>query len=193
MLASRNSRRRFPLIVLVSVAIVVTACERQSPESVTPKRSDLAEQPAHESWGTELYLSKDAAPVVRIRSPYTRRYDRPDSTLTLLSGMQDQRVVATIFDASGKTTATVTADEMQYVEEQDRFDAFGAVEVLADDGKSLETEHLYWLEDTKMLYAPGFAKLFDTDRYIQGYDLEATEDLSSYTLARVTGEVPVEE
>ena len=182
-------------VVVLSVLLLATmgaGCRRQSPHTVAPTESDLEERPAHESWGTDFRVSKDGLPTLRIRAPYTRRFERGDSSLTILTDDGEERVIATIFDAEGEITATVKANEITYVEEQGRFDAFGAVDVVAESG-SLETEHLYWLENTKMLYAPGFAKLYEKESYIQGYEMEATEDLSSYTMARVTGQVEVEE
>lgn len=187
-----NSVSALTLLMLTTVA-VTGGCQRQSPRLVVPTESDLEEKPAHESWGADFYLSKNGIPVIRISAPYTRRYDREDSTVTILTATPEQRVVAVIYDNEGETTATVHANEINYVEEQNRFDAYGAVEVVSEPEKSLETEHLYWLEETKMIYAPGFAKLYTDDRYIQGYELEASENLSSYTMARVTGQVEVEE
>ncbi|MDX1429817.1 MAG: LPS export ABC transporter periplasmic protein LptC [Rhodothermales bacterium] len=182
-----------PKILLAAAILSVLGCRRESPATVIPTESDLEERPSHESWGTDSYQSENGIPVIRMQAPYTRRYDHGDSTLTILTAMHEQRVIATIYDGDGAVTATVTADEIRYVEEQNRFDAFGQVVVTTDSGKTLETEHLYWLDDKKMVYAPGFAKLRTTDRYIQGYELEATEDLASYSMARVTGEVEVEE
>ncbi|NNE46427.1 MAG: LPS export ABC transporter periplasmic protein LptC [Rhodothermales bacterium] len=171
----------------------LSGCERRSPEMTAPREADLAEQPAHESWGTEFYVSEEAVPLVVITAPYTRQYDYKDSTLTVLSATEAERVVATVFDDDGRKSSTVTADEIRYVEQSRRFEAYGAVVVLAESGKRLETEHLNWDEESDMIRAPGFARIYTPDENIQGYELEATENLSSYSLASVTGQVYVDE
>ena len=80
----------------------------------TPRAADLEEQPAHESWETQLYVSEDAVPLVVIDAPYSRQYDYKDSTVTILSSSDQIRVVATIFDEAGVKSSTVTADEIRY-------------------------------------------------------------------------------
>ena len=181
------------IVAMLAVAGLLAGCERQSPERTTPRESDLAEQPAHESWGTEFYVSENGIPLVVIKAPYTRQYDHKDSTLTVLSASDSERVVATIMDDNGQRSSTVTADEIQYVEQRRHFEALGAVEVVTDTGRRLETEQLSWDEDSDMISAPGFVRIYTPEENIQGYELESTKDLSTYSLARVTGQVYVEE
>ncbi|MBT8402136.1 MAG: hypothetical protein KJO98_16790 [Rhodothermia bacterium] len=192
MLKSQKSALAFQLLLLATL-MVALGCRRESPATVVPTQSDLEERPTHESWGTDSYLSENGIPVIRMRAPYTRRFDHGDSTLAILTAMGEERVYATIYNSEGAVSATVEANEIRFVEEQNRFDAYGEVVVTTESEKTLETEHLYWLDDARMVYAPGFAKLRTSDRFVQGYELEATEDLASYSMARVTGEVEVED
>jgi LPS export ABC transporter protein LptC len=181
------------LALLASLAVAGGSCERRSPEQTAPRQSDLSEQPSHESWGTEFYVSEDGVPVVIIASPYTRQYDRKDSTVTVLSSLDQERVIAMIMDDEGNKSSTVTADEIRYVEQSRHFDALGAVVVVTETDRRLETEQLSWDEESDMIYAPGFVRIFTPDENIQGYELESTKNLSSYSLARVTGQVYVDE
>jgi len=180
-----------PAVVYVASALLagsLWSCERRSPERTAPREADLVEQPAHESWGTEFYVSEDGVPLVIITAPYTRQYDRKDSTLTVLAAVDGERVVARIMNDEGTPSSTVTANEIRYVEQAGRFEALGAVKVETESGKRLETEHLNWEEKSDMVYAPGFARIFTPDENLQGYELEATKDLSTYSLARPTGQ-----
>ncbi len=178
-------------LVLVVLVGGCSSCESR-PKRTAPSESDLAEQPAHESWGTELYLSEDGLPLVVITAPYTRQYDREDSTVTVLSSSDQERVVATIMDEEGQPSSTVTADEIRYMEESRQFEALGAVVVVTDTDR-LETEQLSWDEDSDMIYAPGFVRIYTPDENIQGYELESTKNLSTYSLTRVTGQVYIDE
>jgi hypothetical protein len=65
--------------------------------------------------------------------------------------------------------------------------------VVTPDEKTLESEHLVWLEDDRKLRTPGFVRITTPNERVQGYNLLADEDLSTYTLARVTGQVTVED
>ena len=186
-------RLRSGALALLIVAIGgSSSCERHSPKRTSPSESDLSERPAHESWGTELYVSEDGSPLVVITAPYTRQYDRKDSTVTVLSASDQERVVATIMDEEGSVSSTVTADEIRYTEQSRHFEALGAVVVVTDTDR-LETEQLSWDEDSDLIYAPGFVRIFTPDENIQGYELESTKDLATYSLSRVTGQVYVDE
>ena len=180
-------------MLLVGALGLFVGCERQSPETTAPRDFDLEEQPAHESWGSEFYVSEDAVPVVVMTAPYTRQYDYKDSTVTVLTSSETERVVATIFDDSGATSSTVTADEIRYMEQRQQFVASGAVVVITETGERLETEQLNWDEESEMIYAPGFARIYTEKENMQGYELEAAKDLSFYSMARPTGVVTVDE
>ncbi len=196
MLVRLDTSRPWPGIgplALILTVVLLTSCERRSPERSTPRASDLSEQPAHESWGTEFYVSEDGRPLVVITAPYTRQYDRKDSTLTVLSSAGQERVFAIIMDDDGAQSSAVTADEIRYVEQSRNFEALGAVVVVTESGRRLETEQLSWNERSDSIYAPGFVRIFTPDENIQGYSLESTKNLSTYSLARVTGQVYVEE
>jgi LPS export ABC transporter protein LptC len=189
---AKKRLRSVALALLVLLAAGVSSCDRPSPERTAPSESDLAEQPAHESWGTELYVSEDGLPLVVITAPYTRQYDREDSTVTVLTASDQERVVATIMDEDGRASSTVTADEIRYTEQSRHFEALGAVVVVTETDR-LETEQLSWDEDSDMIYAPGFVRIYTPDENIQGYELESTKDLATYSLTRVTGQVYVDE
>lgn len=187
--ATRSSVAAF----LLGALAFASACERRSPEMTSPRESDLEEQPAHESWGTQLYVSEDAVPRAIITAPYTRQYDYKDSTLTIMSSLDQERVVAEIFDEEGQASSTVTANQIRYLEQGRRFEATGAVVVETESGERLETEQLNWDEESEMIFAPGFARIFVSDGVYQGYELEAAKDLSTYSLARPTGQMYVDD
>jgi hypothetical protein len=78
-------------------------------------------------------------------------------------------------------------------EDQRRFEATGNVDVVTPEDKRLESEHLVWYEDNRTLRTPGFVRIETPTERVQGYDLTADEDLETYTLNRMTGQVIVEE
>ena len=89
-------------------------------------------------------------------------------------------------------SATIRANRIVYHDEDRRFDARGRVIVTTPGGKHLESEHLVWLEDERRITAPDFVSITTPTDRIQGYRLRADENLDTYQLGRVTGQVTVE-
>jgi hypothetical protein len=170
------------------------------PPTLAEVREELA--PKHESWGVRFTVSETALgreesrPRMHIVSDYMATFETADSTYTLMRGEPDStgnRVLAFLFDVDGDTSATVTTDRMLYFESERRFEARGQVVVVTPEDKRLETEHLHWNEVDRKIRTPGFARITTPGERVQGYELVADEDLATYTLARVTGQVTVDD
>ena len=165
---------------------------------VPPTMDELrAEQlPDQESWFATFDVLNGAKPRLKILADYIAKYEEPDSTYMILKGHPDSlesRVTAFIFDEEGDSSATIIANNMVYFEEDRRFEAHGNVIVETADEKRLETEFLIWLEVERKVQTEGFVRIKSPTENIQGYNLDADEDLENYQIARVTGKAVVED
>ena len=162
-------------------------------------------EPEQESWGARFMVS-EVPPDVEVSRPrmtivaaYLAEYTRGDSTYMLLRGQPSAepdslgRVLVHLFDADGDSSATLTADRVFYFEEEKRFEARGDVVVITRDDRRLESEHLLWFEEERKVRTPGFVRIIMPDERVQGYGLEADEDLHTYQLERVTAQVLLED
>jgi hypothetical protein len=95
--------------------------------------------------------------------------------------------------SNDSVSATIRADRIVYRDAAGRFDARGQVVVTTASGKRLEGEHLTWHEEEGRITTPGFVEITTPTDRIQGYGLRADENLDSYQLGRVTGQVTVED
>lgn len=152
--------------------------------------------PAHLSSDARFSVYDDNEPRAEIVAAHMAHYDEEDSTYTVFQGGSSRaegRVRAYVFDENGDSSAVITADEMIYYDEESRFEARGQVVVETTDGKHLESEHLTWHEDERKIRTPEFVRITTPKDQVQGYGLEADENLASYKLADVTGETTVED
>lgn len=85
------------------------------------------------------------------------------------------------------------SDRLTYLDEERRFLAEGRVVVQTASGKILRSEELTWDEAASRLRTDGFVRITTPEEQLQGYRLDADEDLDTYTLARITGQVLVED
>ncbi len=185
-----------PLAVCLCALFVAAGCY---PEGTTP--ATIAEildegRPVQESWGARFDVQEGERPRVHIIAGYMARIETPDSTYLLLRSAEaapQERVTAYLFDEAGDSSAVLVADILHYYEEERRFESRGNVIVDTFDDKRLETEHLLWYEADRKVRTSGFVRITTPREHIQGYELDAEEDLEHYSLARVTGQVLVEE
>ena len=184
------------LALLLCVSVFSFACRPQAQERVT--LADVSEElkPRQESWDADLLISNDGVPRTILSAAGWQEFAQGDSIITLLTSDPDDpdnRVTALMFDADGVQSAEVKANEMQFFNDEDRFEATGNVIVVTATERTLETERLLWWESTGKILAPGFVKLTAPRETIQGYELDSDENLENYTLGRVTGQILVEE
>jgi LPS export ABC transporter protein LptC len=197
--------RLLAALAAVLLAASLSACSQRDAAPTEPVDEFAeAERPVQESWQPRMDVLEEDRPAFRLAAPYLARYDRGDSTFTRFgpapstSTGDTARVYLTLFRPDGERSASVVANEVVYHDEDGRFEAQGAVVVRADgapgeEPRTLETEELRWNESDRRLLAPGFARLTTETEFIEGYVLEADEDLRNFTLQNITGRVRVEE
>jgi len=182
-------------LVWVVIGIgVLAGCEMHETGATVQSLRD-EDAPASEGWGTRMDISEDGIRRLTMEADYLSRFETPDSTYMVLSGADGEQdiVRVVIFDAEGDTSAVVAAHRILYFERRSQFVARGAVRVDAQDGRTLESEHLTWSEQTARVRTPGFATLRTETEVLSGYGFDADEDLTDFSLARVSGIVTTEE
>ena len=185
----------------VLILLLALGCERRADGTLSMDTVRAENAPDQESWGAHFYISEvpneDTQSQIRLEmiADYLARYERPDSTYMLLRGHPDslhRRVTAYFYD-DGDSSATLTADVVYYFDNERRFEAHGGVIVVTQDEKRLETELLRWYETERKIRTPAFVRIVQPNEQVQGYGLEADEDLETYQLGRITAQVIVED
>ena len=183
---------------LLALALLAGATGCTRPDGAAA--SAAADRPAQESWDAELRVTRDGSDRAHLTAPYLARFETPDSTYALLQADPERpdtsgaRVVhVDLFDDQGRPSAVMDAQRLVYQDERQRFVAQGDVRVVTEEGRRLESEEVRWDEASRQLRADGFVRITAPDEAFEGYGLVAAEDLSTYELARVTGQAEVED
>lgn len=187
------------VLAYIIPVLLLAGCQRQAPP-VSVEAVHDEERPAQESWDARFAIINGGQPRVLVEAGYMAQFERGDSTYVLLEPAEgdtgpanDAYVTAYLFDADGDSTATLTADRLYYYDAERRMEARGQVVVVTREGKRLESEHLEWLEVEEQVRTDGFVRITTPKEQIQGYDLVADEDLETYQVARITGQVMVDD
>lgn len=183
------------VFLIACAALTLAACSRRGGDAI-PSDVVLEDRPDQETWDVTLALTMDGRRRALVRAAYLARFEREDSTFTRFGPSTPQdtaRVRVGVFDQAGALTATVESDRLLYYDADRRFLAEGRVEVRTETGKTLRSEELTWDEADARLRTDGFVSITTPEEQLQGYRLDADEDLDTYTLARITGQVQVED
>jgi len=173
---------------------LLAGCTRRT--DAIPPEVVLEDLPDQETWDATLALSMDGRRRALVHAPYLARFEHRDSTFARFGpadGRDTTRVHVEVFDEAGAPSATVDSDRLTYFDAERRFVAEGDVVVRTETGKTLRAEVLTWDEAARRLRTDGFVRITSPDEQIQGYRLDADENLDTYSLARITGQVRVEE
>ncbi len=188
-------RAGLPCALAACALLAAGGCRTEPPLPSAPEAPGGV-RPSVEVWGANLFVSEIGKPRVHIRAAYLAKYTRGDTTYTLMRSASDTsraRVVARLYDAEGRFAAMLTARELKWFEAQGRYEARGGVRVVTPEGRTLQSENLVWDQTARRVRTLGFVRIRTDREQLQGYDLEADENLETYNLARVTGLVTVEE
>lgn len=183
---------RIPVIVILGLCLIGgLGCERRNtapgalPDDMGPQQVSL---------DARFTLTEDGRPRAEILAARMEHYRREDSTYAIMKGATDStgRVTAFLFNA-GDSSATLTANRLVYLQDEDRFEAYGNVVVTTPTEKRLESEHLAWNERDRKIRTPGFVQITTPEEYVEGKGLVADENLDTYQIGRFTARVDVED
>lgn len=183
------------LLSLLVLGLALAGCTRRGGDTI-PSDVVLEDVPDQETWGVELALTMEGQPRAFVRAPYLARFEHEDSTFTRFgpaTSLDTTRVRVDVFDEFGEPSAVVESDRLTYLDEDRRFLAEGRVIVHTETGKTLRSEELTWDEAARRLRTDGFVRITTPEEQLQGYRLDADENLDTYTLAQITGQVLVED
>ena len=188
--------RCVPFALAICLLMVGSGC--YEPDIAAPSLDDLRKEqmPDQESWFTQFDVLDGEQPRLQIHADYLAKFVQEDSTYMILQGHPDSlqgRVLAYLFDEAGDSSATIIADQMVYYEIERRIESKGNVIVNTNDNKTLKTEFLIWNELDRRVKTSGFVHIKTPRENIQGYNLDADENLENYEIARVTGQTIVDE
>lgn len=97
------------------------------------------------------------------------------------------------YDNFFRTEATVRADSAIYLKRKQTWQLDGNVSISNVMNEKFLTQQLFWDQRTHKLYSDSFIHIERTDRVLEGYGFESNEQLTRYTIKKVSGIFPASE
>ena len=95
------------------------------------------------------------------------------------------------YDNMRAIAATFECDSAIYLSQRKLWEFIGYVHMTNVAKERFETEHLFWDQRDKKVYTDSFIHIEKSDRIIEGYGFVSNENMTDYTVNRVSGIFPV--
>jgi len=121
--------------------------------------------------------SDSGLPRWRLKAPRANRYIA--QKLVVL-----ENPTVEFFNDLGELQTTLVSDSGSFTEDTQNMLAYGHVKVFTTDGKTLETDSLYWDDETEKIVTDSFVKLTEGRDVVTGYGLECDANLNAVDIKR---------
>ena len=141
--------------------------------------------PLKEAENVEMYYSETEVVKIKMIAQKVFEFENGDREFP-------EGIYLEFFDQTGKITSTLRANTAYYFKEENKWRGRGKVEIINIEKKEqLNTEELFWKQDTKRIFTDKFVTIKLQSEVIYGTGLEAAQDLSDYTIKNPEGEFEV--
>ncbi len=177
---------RLPLIAFTAILLhaAVSSCKGDSPVGVGDVEAETV--PTMTTRDVETLISDSGVVRYRITTPVWYVYDEIDTpywhfpqTLNLVK-----------YNNLFQTEATVRADSAIYFKRSELWRLDGNVRISNTAGEKFLTEQLFWDQRQHKLYSDSFIHIERQDRVLEGYGFDSNDQLTRYTIRRVSGIFP---
>ena len=163
----------------MAVAFIVYSCKGKLGEA---EALNLAETPVQIVEDMFMQQTENGMVKMRAESPRMEKYEKD----TLQYELFPAGFFVYAFDESGKLETEIVADNarhMKYKDGRETWEAYGNVVVKnLINQEVMETDTLYWNQETEMIYTHCYVRIISPDGFAQGYGMEADQRARSYTL-----------
>lgn len=168
----------------LTIVLGIWFCGCTTQETAKPV---LYEGPLSEAEDVVMYYSEKEVVKVMLKAKKIFEFQNGDREFP-------EGIYIEFFDEFGKMTSTLKANSAYYFKEENKWRGRGAVEVVnIEKQEQLNTEELFWKQDTKKIFTDKFVTIKLQNEVIYGTGLDAAQDLSSYQIKNPEGEFVVEE
>ena len=176
-------RQRFFIIAL---GLFFQACENDQLKIAALTKPDNT--PLESIKGLETIYSDSGMIRVKVTAPVLNKYVSPKAITELPKGLSID-----FYDDHLNVVSKLDARYAIHYEQERRWMAKNDVVVVNKKGERLNTEKLYWDENSGKLRSDEFVKITTPEEIIMGKGFEANQDFSSYKIFKVTGNITVKE
>ena len=172
---------RDSIAAMTLLLLVIAGCEKEQPGV-----ADRSELPDQQFTNSRTVITENGVTTAIVEARHVDVYEERNYTVIRDSIRID------FFNKDGKRVSTLTADNGEVwglFEQVDSLKATGDVVIMSEERNAkMETPEILWLASIHKVFADT-VRLSTEDAVEEGVMFEATDDLKSYTMKNVSGEV----
>ena len=162
-----------PLAVALAIAGFQTGCQQRT----APVPAANLKIPDQEARDFTLTETSEGSKNWTLWASYAAMYN--DRNLVDARTIQIE-----FFDAKGKRTSTLVADQGLVDQRTNNLEAVGRVRIVTEAGVHMETDSLRWVNRTQKIVSDAFVKVTRNRDVVTGYGFESDPGLDHFHLKR---------
>lgn len=144
--------------------------------------------PVDKGINVELIYSDSAKVKIKLTAPISERYLGEKPYLEFKKGVE-----VIFYDSLMKQESKMSAEYAIQKETENIVEGRTNVEIINKKGEKLNTEQLFWNQDTRLIYTDKFVKITTADEIIMGNGLEADQNFTKYKIKSVSGTITIKD
>ena len=184
--ADRTKRYVKGIMVMILAGLLAVGCEEEIPPVTV--RSDLPNQQFSDA---RIVITEKGVTSAIVSAKHVNVFEDRNYTVV------NDSISIQFFNKEGKRASTLTARHGEVwglYEQVDSLKATGDVVIVSDERNAkMETQDIRWIAATHKIFSDSKVRLSTEDAVEEGTGFEASDDLKTYTMKNVTGEITREE
>lgn len=181
--------RLLPLTAIAAaIATLITTSCGETRHSYVANASDGETTPTMTTVNVETYISDSGYTRYHLSTPVWLMFeDAAEPFWRFPDGLDLEQ-----YDLDMRPQATMVSDSATYLSRKRLWQLDGNVIMVNTMRDSFLTHQLFWDQTRRRVYSDSFIHIVRSDRIIEGYGFESNENMTSYTIKRPTGIIPIE-
>lgn len=165
--------------IIPVLLILLFACGEEKLKPAINSNLESGELPVQESWNAEIQFAEGDRIKAILYAEHLYVFENRKTTN--LEGVK-----INFYDENGKITSTLTSKRGKVDDISKNMFAIDSVVAVSDSGIVLRTDELVWKNREKKIMTDKFVTIDDGEDHMEGYGFESDENLSNYTVFKVT-------
>ena len=176
---SSRFRTTFLFSSIIVIILIASSCKNKI--GIIPK-SDLLTFPSVTVKDDETVYTDSGRVKLILHFRHMEQYDNKESPYTEFK----YGIKVDLFDAKKGAAGTVTSKYAKYTKLNNLWELRDSVVVVNEKKDKLETELLFWNQQTDQIYTDRFVKITSADEEIQGIGFESDTHLQNQRIKKVS-------
>jgi LPS export ABC transporter protein LptC len=181
MINPNSQKIKYLSAISLLIILAVTGCDKKIE---TIPKTDFLVLPSYTARNFQTTLTDSGLVQLVMYSPLLEKYDNRDFPYTEFT----QGIKVVFYEGKKDPIASVVSKYAKYTQTNNVWELKDSVVVINENNEKLETELLYWNQQSDKIYTDRFVKVTSGNDVILGYGLESDSHLRNRVIKKIRAE-----